>query len=185
MSDDHPHLPRGFAWRGLSPQAGAWAAVPFAERAVPPFTGAGSLGVAEAPLLFYPQGRLLAFTDCGTLPPTIRYGVEGGGVRRMLDWTNGPVYALNREAPILLHPDTVLPYLRFFLRFVRGRHGHFHLREAADPVPSGAGFTLDATLRFKDSLFAATVEVGDVGHVAIRGERLLGSAPLGVETDPG
>lgn len=117
---------------------------------------------------------------------------------RILREDNALFYALNEEVPIRLTDENVLFYLRIFFRFVRGRHGHFHLMERLDDVPGwhaldsaqrrsieehvvparirassdGDGWTVDASFLFKDALFTSSVGVARDGTIEMGDEAL-------------
>ena len=111
----------------------------------------------------------------------------------LLDGTNKVFYSLNSEVPIQLTDENVLFYLRVFFRFVRGRHGDFHVMESLDDVPclheldsgqriaveaqvaplrvrassDGDGWMVDATVLFKEALFTSEIDVARDGTITM------------------
>ncbi|MEM7618099.1 MAG: hypothetical protein AAF244_01820 [Pseudomonadota bacterium] len=148
---------------------------------------------------FYEGYRFLEISDHTVSPTMQRFVVHGVDKYVVLDFTNEPIYALNRDVPIKLNEDTVSDYVRFFFTYVRGRHGRFLIAETADdifwkesPPPAArkaigkmlqfldvkertddGGFKLEATMMFKDSLFRSNVNVGSDGNVSLTDEELL------------
>lgn len=150
-------------------------------------------------LSFYPGFRFLDIADYSTVPPQRVFAVRGPGRVAILDWTNGPIYALNREVPLRLDRGNVVDYARFFFSFVKGRHGRFivtenleELRWKEDPpltarqaigrliVPAAltgqdedGAFFLRLCLMFRESLFRATAKIDPEGFVHLSDEELL------------
>ena len=116
----------------------------------------------------------------------------------LIDGTNGPIYTVNKAAPIKLTPENVADYARFFYSMVHGRHGPFIIVEKAEYIPwlatatdadkqevdkvirpllVGVGhdncFLLHAMVLFKDGLFKADIHIDDAGIVELRDEHLL------------
>lgn len=91
-------------------------------------------------LSFYPGYRFYDMTDHSRNPAARRFLLTNGDDFIVLDFTNGPIYALNRknnaEGQPTLHltRDTVKDYVRFFFTFVRGRHGRFIIVETVDDI---------------------------------------------------
>lgn len=148
---------------------------------------------------FYPGWRLLDIADHSSMPASRRYVVYGPQKAFVLNFTNEPIYLLNRDVPISLTDDTIADYVRFFFSFVRGRHGRFLVSESVDdiawkedPPPAArkaigkmivpitienkdaAGtFHIVSTMMFKDSLFKSKIHVTKDGFVTLSGEELL------------
>lgn len=159
--------------------------------------------VLAAELSFYPGWRLLDLADHEVVPARrvhVLYNPEASQPLRILDWTNAPIYALNRAAPLTLKDDrAVVDYVRFFFAYVRGRHGRFIIAENVDDIawkedpPQAArkaignllepvrmtGESKDGTktlvvrMIFKDSLFRSTVLVSPDGMVSLTDEELV------------
>lgn len=115
----------------------------------------------------------------------------------ILNGTNEPIYELNHKVPVFLDSENVKLYVRFFFTYVRGRHGRFHIVENTDeiswreePAPNARkalgkmimpldanmdedGFTLRASIVFKDSLFESDISVARDGSVTISNQELL------------
>lgn len=150
---------------------------------------------------FYPGYQFLEIADHSGKPPMIRFALYKPGTEVvMLDFTNAPIYALNRKLPIKLNDSNVTDYARFFFTYVRGRHGRFIITEGVDdiqwkeePPPAarkaiskmiepvqlvekskdGKNYKLAARVMFKDSLFKTDIFVSHVGDVALADEELL------------
>ena len=148
---------------------------------------------------FYPGYRLLDIADYSPMPPVRRYMVYSRKNAVILNFTNQPIYQLNTEVPIKLDNTIITDYTRFFLSFVRGRHGRFIVCEniddiqwKEDPPPSArkaignmiipvtvkntdeAGtYNLEATVVFKDSLFKTDIAITKNGTVTLSNEQLL------------
>lgn len=150
-------------------------------------------------LAFYPGYRLFEIADHGNVPPLKKNVIYRPGHVTVLDWTNGPVYALNEKAPIALNEKNVTDYIKFFLGYIRGRHGRFIIVESVDdiswreePPPSarkavgsalypvtirkGSGkgpFELDICVLFKEALFRTRAQIAADGLVSLTDEELL------------
>lgn len=151
-------------------------------------------------LSFYPGWFIAELTDHDQSPPVMRVAVcsdEGAVVA--LNWSNAPIYKLNKSVPLKLDDNTLLDYVRFFFTFVRGAHGRFLIVDNVDdidwreePAPAGRKalskmiepLTLKsreadgtsiftASIIFKDSLFASDIVVKTDGHIEMRNEELL------------
>lgn len=159
---------------------------------------AESTTVRTQKLPFY-QGYLLCeLTDLSAVPAARKYALHKSGDVSVLDWTNQAIYDMNERAPVILNESTVLPYVRFFFSFVRGRHGRFNIVESLDDIKwqvepplqgrkvmqdmleplriagkteSGA-FVLEAFMIFKDSLFKTSIQVQKDGLVSMSDEEL-------------
>lgn len=155
--------------------------------------------ILALPLSFYPGHRLLDIADYTVMPSSHRYLIYGPKKTAILNFTNQPIYDLNKQISIRLNDDNVSEYLKFFFSFVRGRHGRFLLCENVDdirwkddPPPQArkaigrmvmpitilkrnddGGFEIQATMTFKDSLFKSMITVKPDGHVNLHGEELL------------
>ena len=147
---------------------------------------------------FYPGYRLIDITDYKTIPPIRRMLLHRPGEAVVINWTNAPVYGLNRAA-LMLTPNNVLDYVRFFYKVVHGRHGRFTLIENIgdipwheDPPPAArkavsrmiqpmqvmnrddAGdYSIFACLVYQTALFRATVRVESNGNVTLHDQEML------------
>lgn len=148
---------------------------------------------------FYPGYKFYDIADQSQNPPHRRFILMKKDKVVVLDFTNAPIYELNKAAPIYLNEDTVHDYVRFFFNFVRGRHGRFLIVESVDdiswreePPPSarksigklilpvalitddeGEGYKLHAQMMFRDSLFSADIAVDKEGLVQLSNEQLM------------
>lgn len=172
------------------------------ERLDPAFDGgnfeADSTIIMARKLPFYKNSRFLDIADHRMMPPKRRYVVSIGDEITILDFTNGPIYTLNKSVPLALNETTILDYAKFFFSFVRGRHGRFVVVESVDdilwreePPPAARKavgkmispvaltgtengiYHLSANMMFKDSLFQANVDISPDGQVTILNENLL------------
>lgn len=163
-----------------------------------PFDARSATILAMA-LSFYPGYRLLDIADHGTVPARRVSILYAPGNIIVLDWTNGPLYALNKTGLLQIDDSNVIEYVRFFYAFVRGRHGRFLITESADdivwkeePTPAArkaisrlveplrlvgtsplGDYVLSARIIFKDSLFKATISVSPQGGVTMSEEELV------------
>lgn len=165
-----------------------------------PFAGDTPRALARA-LPFYPGYELIEALGQGSHPPVMRAFIrkQNGHELTLLNWTNEPVYHLNKRVPIVLTADTVLLYARFFFTYIKGKHGRFLIIDTPDeiewkdePPPAGrkalgkmieplaiiaqapdGTFHLQASLIFKDSLFAAKISVTPDGQVTLYDEELV------------
>lgn len=156
------------------------------------------LGVA---LPFYKGYQFLDISDYGQVPALrffVLYNAKTGDAIK-LNWTNEPIYALNKKLPVSLSEKNITDYVRFFLSYVRGKHGRFipvenvdDIAWREDPPPAarraiskmitpitleahekGGEYKLKACMMFRDSLFKADISVTEKGDVQISGEELL------------
>lgn len=152
-------------------------------------------------LPFYPGYRFFDISSHTVLPALRRFVLEKDGDVVVLDFTNVPIYDLNKRCPLVLTGENILDYVRFFFTFVRGRHGRFLITESVDdiqwreePPPAARKsvakmieplhlkeeekasehpFHLVACMMFRDSLFRAEVTVDSAGNVQLSREHLL------------
>lgn len=151
------------------------------------------------PLPFYPGYTFYDIADHVTMPARRRFLLQQGDDIVVLDFTNAPIYALNARGKLLLTPETLTDYVRFFFTFVRGRHGRFMICETIDDIhwrddpapsarkavgqllgpleisetaPDGTAI-LKAMMMFKDTLFETRVTVSPDGMVKLSEEKLL------------
>lgn len=157
--------------------------------------------VLSRTLPFYAGHSLIEMISPETHPPVMRAMVrkDGSSEVTMLNWTNEPVYHLNKMVPLVLTRDHVLAYVRFFFTYIKGKHGRFLLVDNPDeidwkdePPPAGrkalakmieqlsvlhvdadGTYQLQGSMIFKDSLFAAKISVSPGGQVTLYDEELL------------
>ena len=148
---------------------------------------------------FYPGYRFLEITNHSVSPAMERFVIYSTEKFTVLDFSNEPIYALNKEIPIALNDDTAIEYVRFFFTYVRGRHGRFLISEGVDdirwkeePPPAArkaigkmlkvlnikekngdGSYKMSTTMMFKDSLFKSDVLVTPDGSVSLVNEELL------------
>jgi len=149
---------------------------------------------------FYPGYQFYDMADHSQNPAQRRFVLIKKDKVIVLDFTNAPIYDLNKAAPIYLNEDTVHDYVRFFFNFVRGRHGRFLIVESVDdiawreePPPAAkksisklimpvahiskdvddGNFHLHAQMMFRDSLFSADITVDKDGLVQLSNEQLM------------
>ncbi len=147
---------------------------------------------------FYPGFRFLDITNHTVSPALQRFVLYAADRVVILDFTNDPIYMLNKELPVQLTPETVFDYVRFFFTYVKGRHGRFLISETVDDInwkeepPSAArkaigkmlkemelkstengAYYMEATMIFKDSLFKSDIYVSADGAVTLKDEELL------------
>jgi hypothetical protein len=158
--------------------------------------------ILYVPLSFYPDYQLLHIKSKNAAAPLQRYVVYKPGDYKILDFTNAPIYELNQTVPIKLMGITVLDYVQFFLKFVKGKMGFFHLIQSVDDInwkedpPAQARRSIadmitpltlktigkgdqrdtyfcDATVMFKHGLFHCDITVDPKGFVVIDNQELL------------
>lgn len=149
---------------------------------------------------FYPGYKFYDMADHSNNPPARRFVLMKKDQVTILDFTNSPIYDINKSAPIYLNEDTVHEYVRFFFNFVRGRHGRFLIVESVDdiawteePPPAAkksiaklimpvsmitkdvvdGNFHLHAQMIFRDSLFSADIIAQKDGLVQLTNEQLM------------
>jgi len=149
---------------------------------------------------FYPGFKFYDMADHTQNPASRRFIIVKKDKVIVLDFTNAPIYELNKVAPIYLNEDTVHDYVRFFFNFVRGRHGRFLIVETVDDIawreepPAAAkksigklimpvalidddkeseDFQLHAQMMFRESLFSADISVKKDGIVQLSNEQLM------------
>lgn len=148
---------------------------------------------------FYKGYRFMEIADHAAMPPAQRFIIYKPGDHTVLNFTNEPIYALNKKAPITLNEENVADYVRFFFTYVRGRHGRFIITEYVDDIawkedpppaarkaigkmlipvtlkeitPEGV-FHMQACMMFKDSLFKSDIKITPAGNVSLSNEELL------------
>lgn len=154
---------------------------------------------------FYPGYIFYDIADYHAVPSLHRYVVAKDDDVTVLDFTNEPLYALNKKAPLTLDDANVADYVRFFFEYVRGRDGRFIIVDSVDDIAwtedppaavrkavndiveplhafsrdkSGA-YHLLACMTFKDSLFRCKIEVQPDGTVLVYDEEMaLESLPV-------
>jgi len=154
-------------------------------------------------LSFYPGYQILEISNTAQTPNIQRHVVYSPQEWQVIDFTNKTLYDLNDKIGITLDSMNVFDYIRFFFRYVKGRHGHFHIAESVDdirwkddPPPQArkavgsmiapialvsmgqkkddAGtFYCNANMIFKNALFKSDVTISPQGHVKITNEELL------------
>lgn len=148
---------------------------------------------------FYPGFRFLDIADHSVSPAQQRFVIYSADKVVILDFTNEPIYKLNKDLPVQLNADNIFDYVRFFFTYVKGRHGRFLISETVDdinwkeepPPASRKGFGkflipvtlkstmedgsyyMEATMIFKDSLFKSDIYVSPEGAVTLKDEELL------------
>ncbi len=158
-----------------------------------------STQLAEAPLPFYSNARLLRLRDGAWEHPrrAIFYLVSGNTLRQ-LNGTSPLIHEVNASEPIRLTQDNIIDYVKFFNFFVRGHEGPFHVLESeTDPalteleddeldVVRGVVrpatfegfndrgvFLVDATIGYSHGVFQATLQVEQNGMVSMTDDEPL------------
>ena len=158
-----------------------------------------SADILSAALPFYPGYRLLEITDRSNNPVRKRFLIYRSDDLVVIDYTNGPVYALNSRCPIAISQDNVVSYVQFFFSFVRGKHGAFQTVESVDeirwrddPTPNArrslseminpmsiktieedGTYIIATNIIFKNALFQCEVTAKQNGIVRLSNEKLL------------
>jgi TPR repeat protein len=148
-------------------------------------------------LSFYPGYRLISVSST-KLPGTQKFAVYNGSLFYLLDYSNQPIYSAN-PAALKLNKDNVAAYIRFFFKYVRGRHGRFLLVDNAaevawqkdvsatvkdnaakvirpvqlERIGDDGTYYLRAWMVFKHDLYSSAVTVAPDGLVKLTDEKLL------------
>jgi len=148
---------------------------------------------------FYHGYQFIDIADHTVHPLSRHYAIYSDDDIQIIDFTNDPIYAMNAKAPILLEDDTVFDYVRFFFRYVSGKHGRFLVVENVDdiawkedPPPNArqaiakmiepltlkdkqedGTYILSAFMVFKDGLFQSDVVIKPDGMVSLANEQLM------------
>jgi hypothetical protein len=168
-----------------------------------------STTLRSARLPFYKGYEFLELTDLSAIPAARKYAIYKPGDVNVINWTNQPIYEVNEKSPVDIDQRSVVPYVKFFFSYVRGRHGRFQIVETIDDIKwqieppvqgrkvmqdmlspialaglDAAGtMTLDVFMIFKDSLFKTKVHVRKDGIVSMSGEELkIEGMPIMQET---
>jgi len=155
--------------------------------------------IVTAPLPFYPGYRLLEITDRSNNPTRKRFVIYKPDHIVAMDYTNTPLYALNKSCPIALSQENVIGYAQFFFNFVHGKHGKFQVVESVDeinwkeePPPNArrslaqmikpmnierfeedGTYVLSANIIFKNALFQCNITAKQNGIVRLSQEKVL------------
>jgi len=154
--------------------------------------------ILSVDLSFYEGYKFLEISNHSVSPSLQRHVVFSDGKNVVLNYTNVPIYDLNKTVPIVLNDDTVSDYVKFFFAYVKGKHGRFLISESVDdinwkeePPPAarkaigkmlkpieilsfeGGIYHLEATMVFKDSLFKSDIYIDSHGTVTLKDEELL------------
>ena len=150
-------------------------------------------------LSFYPGYKFLDIADYDCVPAFRKFAIYKQGEVIVLDWTNKPIYELNERALSKLDEYSAADYIRFFFKYVRGKHGRFIVAETVDdinwaeePPPAvrkaigqllspvktieadkNGHFKLEACMVYKKSLYKMTLSLTDSGIVSIENEDFL------------
>jgi hypothetical protein len=150
-------------------------------------------------LSFYKGYKFLDIANYDAMPAFRKFVIYKEGDVVVLDWTNKPLYDLNKRAPIDINEKNITEYTRFFFSYVRGRHGRFIVAETVDdinwseePPPAvrkaigqllepvqlveehdDGTYKLDICLVFKKALYKTHVSVDKDGIVNIEKEEFL------------
>jgi ATP-dependent Zn protease len=144
----------------------------------------------SARLPFYERHELIELRLAGVPGLERAFLLFGGDQVLWLDGSSGAIHDANETEALALTDATVLDYVRFFLLFVRGDSGSFTLIESAEELApktvsvetlttrrtqvaafgrrerAGEGpFTVDATVAYGGSLFAAVFTVEPGGNI--------------------
>jgi len=159
--------------------------------------------ILSAALAFYPGYRLLEISNHLQMFGPKCHVVYSPQSWVVLDYTNGCIFELNRDVPITLSNVSVIEYIKFFFRFVKGKHGYFRVVQSVDdiawkddPPPQArkaiggmiepielkaigkAGeekgvFFCEVHMMFKNALAKADIQVMPDGVVHIKNEEIL------------
>ena len=157
-----------------------------------------STTVRSQKLPFYKDYEFIELTDMSAVPGARKFAIYKPGDVNVINWTNQTIYEANEKAPIKLDARNVVPYVKFFFNYVRGRHGRFLIIETIDDIrwqvePPLQGrkvmqemlspvsivnqddegtYNLEAYMVFKDSLFKTQIHVKADGLVSMSEEEL-------------
>jgi len=150
---------------------------------------------------FYPDCTLYEITDMTQVPPVLRVALFSNKNKEVtvLDWTQEPIYTLNKKLPIALDDQNITSYVRFFFQYIKGPRGKFKIAETVDdikwkddPAPAGrkamaemlepltlleksdgGEYKLSGCLLYRGSLFSADIYVSADGSVNVKNEAVL------------
>lgn len=162
------------------------------------FDPANSVAMAQT-LSFYPEYKMIELSDKSIIPEKqlhVIYKSPDDFV--IIDYTNAPIYDLNKNCPIYLDSGVVNDYVRFFFQFVRGPHGRFIITESLDDITwqdepplnarkaisklltpvtlkehKNGSYALTVTYIFLDSLVKSTIHVDKKGFITVEDEEIL------------
>ncbi|WP_310601177.1 hypothetical protein [Desulfobulbus sp.] len=178
----------GFDFHEKSAEFAAQVVAAMPEEIRPRAISEDGFHLAVADLTFYPDFCLCALTDPAMPLPNVRFFLsrrEIAGQLVPMNKTNGPIYDFNSKGPLLLTPESMPSYVRFFFFLVQGQLGRFNTVERPEDVAwqptatekdkqtvngllmpvSYIGIdeqglhTLKATVIFHDSLFRTEVKI--------------------------
>lgn len=150
-------------------------------------------------LPFYKNFRLYRMTNYASLPIFTMDFLSDGDTFYHLNGSPAPVMAANTQAPVILSLQTVIPYARFYCRYVVSEDGDVEIVDDLEALPffdsieedeqarikrhhnTGAPvhdersdtYTFRATLVDAGSLTRADVVISSEGEVSFREERML------------
>jgi len=169
-----------------------------------PLEGGKAKALAH-PLPFYDGYQFIEVRQASDNPPR-KFNIiatidqkswQDGGIV-MLDGSNAPLYALNKQVPIILNDENIQVYAQFFFGYVRGAQGIFQIINTIDDIhwheaPALSGrkalekmiepislvrqdedsYQLKATIVFRDSLFSSDILVGHDGMISLTNQQIL------------
>jgi hypothetical protein len=145
----------------------------------------GTMQVQVAALPFYDDFDLYAVSDTSLAPPKTSYLLYKPDSVHLMNWTNEPIFRVNKLAPIKLDHNSVISYVKFYFHYVRGRLGRFIIVENPEEMvwlPSATEkekadvaamlmpvtyrgtdgnmlFTITCTVLFNNALFRTDIKV--------------------------
>lgn len=157
--------------------------------------------ILEKKLPFYKDYSVLDISNHADIPITRRFVLKFKETYIALDFTNTPIYNLNAKGVLILNAETVIPYVRFFFEFVRGKKGHFQIIDSLDDIlwleePSAklrrslapnilpmiishlkedGTFVVEGTMIFKDCLIQAKIEIDQKGFITMKDQKIIES----------
>lgn len=152
-----------------------------------------------SPLSFYPNCLFVDVTDQRSFPPRHICLVREQDNITFLDWTNRPIYNLNKTIPLKLTEKNVTDYVRLFFNHVRGEKGKYTIVETVDDIPwhddpplgarrslskmiepmhvlekhTDGSWMLSACFLYQSALFKAEISVQKDGGITLNRQTLL------------
>ena len=167
------------------------------------FADPAAVTVLAADVAFYPGYHLLEIVNHTQMNAVTCHVVYSEDHWQVLDYRNACLFDLNASVPIKLSNVSVVEYIKFFFRFVKGKHGYFHVVQSVDDIawkddpPPQARKAIGAMIEpvsleaigkkgtdkgvymcqahmiFKNALAKADIHVKPDGHVEIKNEEIL------------
>jgi hypothetical protein len=160
-----------------------------------------SARILSHPLPFYPDCDLVEATEHEARPlKRVTFVIDNKTENVfILNGKNDPVYELNETVGLSLSQEDLPLYIRFFLNYVRGHYGFFHLVQSVndiewreEPTPNAqkalgkmihpiqilgahdkGGYHARCNIVFKQSLLETDLKITENGHVSFENQEIV------------